>query len=144
NARQLYSRIAIFPASATANQTLTLDRQAAFPQEMRVTPGTNETTADGKINHPWSGDSAGTVTVVVVGAGSTSSTFGVHFTKMPKKACISMATKLSGGEISNLSGLVINGTTNGLSSLPLTLITAATQCTSDTDNIMEWQFNLRG
>jgi type II secretory pathway pseudopilin PulG len=141
NIRQLYTRISLFPASSVGeNLTLTLDRQGAFPSDMRLTQGTNETTADGKINHPWVSDSSGSVIVTAVSTNS----FGVRFSSMPKKACISMATKLSGGEITNLTELVINGNSYPPSQLPLTVVGAAVSCSNAQNNTLEWRFGLRG
>lgn len=141
NIRQLYTRISVFPASSLgSNLTQTLDRQSAFPLDMRVTQGTNDTTADGKINHPWVSNSSGSVTVLAV----TGNSFSVRFISMPKKACISMATKLSGGEIANLSSLIINGNAFQPDQMPLTVVGASVSCSSPESNTMEWRFGLRG
>lgn len=137
NTRQLYARINGFYAasgySAGTDLTATLDSQAAFPVEMRVSQGT----ANGKINHPWSSSVNGTVTIKV----DTTATFDVGYTSLPVKACSSLGTKLSGGEIPGLSSMKINGTAQ---TLPLTVVTANLACSqSGSTNSIDWIFNLR-
>jgi prepilin-type N-terminal cleavage/methylation domain-containing protein len=134
NIRQLEMRITRFVN--LADITITLDSQQAFPLEMRRNPGT----AEGRLNHPWSSD-GDSVHVYARDA----STFGIEFSHMPKKPCIQIATKLSGGELSGLTKVKINGSDVAAADLPLTVINAATKCTAATStNIIEWQFNLRG
>lgn len=141
NVRQLYTRIAAFSSPAGTDMTTTFDSQEAFPKEMRLNPGS----ASGTLNHPWSSHASGTVKAYVV----DSSTFGIRFNKMPKKACINLATKLSGGEVAGLNavGFGTGGsitTTKSGNQLPLTVIGAGLVCTnSSNDNTVEWQFALR-
>lgn len=140
NTRQVYTRISGFSSAAGTSLTATLDAQDVFPKEMRVTPGA----ATGILNHPWSTRTAGSVSVVVADA----STFGVQFNSLPKKACISLATKLSGGELAGLSsvGFGVGGAITSVKSgtdIPLTVVGAALACTSTSDNSVQWNFALR-
>lgn len=134
NARQLWTRVPQLTGTVT-NYTTTLDSQAAFPLEMRYTAGS----ATGVLNHAWANSSSGTVTVTY----SDADTFVVTFSSLPRKACIGLATRLSGGEVTNLEGVRIGTTTYSGTSLPLTVVTANIACTSDTSNTISWYFNIR-
>ncbi|NDE90963.1 MAG: prepilin-type N-terminal cleavage/methylation domain-containing protein [Alphaproteobacteria bacterium] len=134
NVRQLYARLNAL--TNLADVTITLDAQAAFPIEMRV----NQSNAAGLINHPWASTATGSVKIF----NRTSTTFGVVFSNLPKKACIGLATKLTGGEITNLSQVIINGTITPSSALPISVVSANLSCTSPNANSFEWQFNIRG
>ena len=136
NIRQLEQRITHFDTSNLSDITATLDTQTAFPIEMRQSEGT----ANGNLNNPWttSGNS-----VHVFSRAATE--FGIEFANLPKKSCIQIATKMSGGEISGLTGIGFNGSSPILpTNLPLSVISAATQCTSPTANKIEWRFTLHG
>jgi Tfp pilus assembly protein PilE len=139
NVRQLYTRV---NALAVADVTVTLDRQFAFPVEMRVTQNTTAATADGLLNHPWV--SLGTGSVKVYNADSTS--FVVVFQGVPKKACIGLATKMTGGEITGIKGFKVGtytgGAYTGSMSLPVTIVTAATACSGATNDV-SWYFDFR-
>ncbi len=131
NIRQLYARVNTL--TSLSDVTATLDNQAAFPVEMRLT----QSTASDKLNHPWASQSGGSVRVY----NRTSRTFGIVFTNLPKKACIGLATKLTGGELTNLSSVIINGASV---TPPVTVVTAATRCTATGDtNTIEWDFDIR-
>lgn len=134
NIRQVYLRINKFSAAGTA-LTATLDGQSVFPVEMRY----NQSATTGVINHPWSTSSSGTVTVATV----STTTFGITFSNLPRKACVGLATKLSGGDLTGLQKVSVNSSSNSGSSLPLTVVTANTQCTSASSNTITWEFGLR-
>ncbi len=135
NVRQLTTRISAF-SSTSGDITAAYDNQGAFPVEMRI----NEANGNGNLNHPWS-NAGNAVDLTIEGR----TTFGIKFRKLPKKACISLATKLSSGELSGLEAVVINGTSNSGTALPLNVVTASTQCTQSTaTNTILWKFNLRG
>jgi Tfp pilus assembly protein PilE len=141
NARQLYTRINGFTAAAGSDLAVTLDKQDAFPKEMRVVQGTACTSAPCALNHPWSSVSTGTVTAFV---GSTSNSFAIKFSALTKKACVGLATKLSGGDISNLLSIKINsGSYLSGTSLPVGAVGADVACTSATANSIEWVFDIR-
>jgi type II secretory pathway pseudopilin PulG len=135
NVRQLYARVNAL--STFADVTATMDSQLAFPIEMRLAQGT----ASDKLNHPWGQASTGTVRIY----NRTSTTFGIVFTAVPKQACIGLATKLSGGEISNLSSFKINSSTYSGTGLPVTIVTAngGSQCGAGNSNTLEWIFEIR-
>ena len=135
NVRQLYARVNAL--TNIADVTSTLDAQQAFPTEMRVAQGT----ASDKLNHPWGQAAAGTVRVY----NRSATTFGIVFTGVPKKACIGLATKLTGGEISNLRTFIIASTSYTGTALPVTIVTAAgaSQCGAGDNNTLEWQFEIR-
>lgn len=136
NARQLWTRVSQLSGTPT-DYTATMDSQAAFPLDMRYAPGT----AGGILNHPWSSSATGTVTVTYVDG----DTFAINFTSVPKKACIGLVTRMSGGEISNLEALVINSNVWATTSMPLTIVDAngSSGCTSATANTVTWRFNIR-
>lgn len=137
NIRQLYTRVNAL--TNLADVTATLDSQKAFPIEMRV----DQSSGAGKLNHPWGSSSTGTVLTY----NRTASTFGIVFSKLPQKACIGLATKLSGGEISNITGMKVGtgSSPSAVSSLPISVVTAASLCTSTSgDNTIEWDFDIRG
>ncbi|MBI3419754.1 MAG: hypothetical protein HY053_06450 [Proteobacteria bacterium] len=135
NVRQLEMRISSFSDSLGTDITATLDNQTAFPVEMRV----SEATANGNLNHPWS-SSGNTVHLLVEGATS----FGIKFTSVPKKSCITLATKLSSGELQGLTSMEVGGTTVAIANLPINVVQAAGMCTSSNANTVKWVFNLRG
>ncbi|MDX1921596.1 MAG: type 4 pilus major pilin [Alphaproteobacteria bacterium] len=136
NVRQLYARVNAL--TNIADVTCTLDAQAAFPVEMRVAQGTPCSTTPA-LNHPWSSATAGTVRVF----NRTSTTFGIVFSGLPKKACVGLATKLTGGDITNLTAVIINsGTPITGTSLPITIVTSNAAC-NVTSNTLEWQFDIR-
>jgi prepilin-type N-terminal cleavage/methylation domain-containing protein len=136
NIRQLQQRITHFDTSNLSELTASLDNQAAFPLEMRVSEGT----ANGNLNHPWS--TSGNAVHVYSRAATE---FGIEFTGLPRKVCIQIATKMSGGEITGMTGIGFNGGTPlTLTSLPLTVVGAAVQCTNALANSVEWRFTLHG
>ncbi len=134
NIRQLYARVNAL--TTDGDVTATLDTQEAFPREMRLT----QSTASDKLNHPWASQAGGSVRVYNR-LSVNPRTFGIVFTNLPKKACIGLATKLTGGEITNLNRALING---AVVSSPVTLVTATSQCNAAGDtNTIEWQFDIR-
>lgn len=140
NIRQLYARI---NAVTTATDvTCTLDAQAAFPIEMRVTQGTPCSSGTAKLNHPWASRVDGSVAVVnKLPTASTPSGFTVRFTNLPRKACIGLATKLTGGDITNLFAVRINGASV---TPPVTIVTSTSSCNAPGDtNSIEWDFDIR-
>jgi prepilin-type N-terminal cleavage/methylation domain-containing protein len=132
--RQIEQRITGYTSSAGTDITTRLDSQGAFPVEMRIA----QATGNGNLNHPW----AGTGNNVHVYVRATT-TFGIAFTNVPKKACIQLVTKLSGGELSGLTELAVGGTNHTAANLPLNLVQAAAACTSASANTIEWRFGLR-
>jgi prepilin-type N-terminal cleavage/methylation domain-containing protein len=134
--RQIEQRITGYTPTSIGNAiTDRLDSQGAFPPEMRM-----QASVTNNLNHPWAGDG----NAVHVFARSPSE-FGIQFTKLPKKACITLATKMSGSELSGLQSLNVNGNVTNITNLPLTLISATSRCTqNDSTNTIEWRFNLRG
>jgi len=134
NVRQLYARINLL--TTDGDVTATLDSQAAFPVEMRL----NQSTASDKLNHPWASQSGGSVRVYNR-LSVNNRTFGIVFSNLPKKACIGLATKLTGGDITNLSSVLINSTSV---TPPVTIVTAASSCNAAGDtNTIEWRFDIR-
>jgi hypothetical protein len=103
---------------------------------MRVTQNTRCTTNPAKLNHPWASDGNGSVSV----SNRTGSTFGIIFTKVPRKACIGLATKLTGGDITNLRGVLINSASQ---TPPITVVTGAAACNAGDNNTIEWDFDIR-
>jgi prepilin-type N-terminal cleavage/methylation domain-containing protein len=135
--RQIEQRITGYTSSAGTEITTRLDTQNAFPPEMRM----DQTNGNGNLNNPWT--SAGNAVHVYV---REATVFGVTFTNLPKKACMTLATKMSGSELSGLQAMVFNGgSAINASNLPRTLIDAAGDCSqSGNTNSIEWRFNLRG
>lgn len=134
NIRQIYQRSSAFVG--LSNVTATLDQQAAFPKEMRYNHPSSDAAADGILNHPWSTLSTGTVTVFKRSA----TQFGIRYARIPKTACANISAKFSGPE-TGTQELVING--NSITTFPVSMGTALTNCTSSTNNILEWRFGIR-
>lgn len=134
NIRQIYQRSATF--SSVADITQTLDQQAAFPKEMRYNHPATDDVADGILNHAWASRSTGTVTVFKRSA----TQFGIRYALVPKTSCVNIAAKFSGPE-TGTQELYINGT--AITSFPISMGTALTNCTSATNNILEWRFGIR-
>ena len=131
NIRQLYARVN--QLTSLSDVTATLDAQAAFPVEMRLT----QSTGSGVLNHPWASQTGGSVRVF----NRTATTFGIVFSNLPKKACIGLATKLTGGEITNLTAVLING---AAATPPVTIVTGTARCNAAADtNTIEWRFDIR-
>ena len=136
NARQLYGRVGEL-SNAPGDYTLTFDQQNIFPQDMKVT-----NTADGKINHPWSTSSSGTVTIFAgyADANGEKTQFDIHYASLPKKACVAMINNLPNGQVTGLIYVKINsgacyGTDPSCTKqLPIDLTTATTEC-SVADNM---------
>jgi prepilin-type N-terminal cleavage/methylation domain-containing protein len=144
NMRQLMVRSPSIDEDGTSTNTQLLDRQGAFPVDMRVNQGdciSPSFNNCGRLNHPWATNTTGTVTTNAIG--TNSATFYIRFASVPKKACIGLATKLSGGEISNLEGVVINGSSFTGTGLPLTVVSANLACNAGANNTIEWRFNIR-
>ncbi len=134
NVRQLYARMNAL--TNIADVTCTLDAQAAFPVEMRVAQGT-PCSGTPALNHPWMSLTAGSVRVF----NRDATTFAVVFSNLPKKACIGLATKLTGGDITALKNVLINSVST---TPPVTIVTSTSRCTAATDtNVIEWQFDIR-
>ncbi len=140
NIRQVSNNISRFTVAPDTDLTQTYDQQGVFPREMRLNPPASDDTADGILNHPWSTLATGTARVF---SRVDNTHFGVSFIQMPRKACVGMATKLSGSEISGLSALRINGNTYTGAALPLTVVVANAACNNGDTNLVEWQFTLR-
>lgn len=139
NARQLWTRVPRLSGTPT-NYTADFDFQTVFPKEMRTSSGNCTSASDatcGKIQHPWA--SSDNVTVTYFDA----DTFNVTFANLSKKACIGLAVRISGGDITNLEAVVIGTTTYSGTNLPLTPVTADVACSSPTANTITWQFNIR-
>lgn len=136
NIRQLYARVNLL--TNLSDVTCTLDAQAAFPVEMRVNQGTPCSSGTGLLNHPWASAATGSVHVF----NRTANTFAVEFTNLPRKACIGLATKLTGGEITNLVSVRVNG---AAVSPPVSIVTSTSSCniTSSDTNTVEWVFDIR-
>lgn len=135
NIRQLYARVN--QLTNIADVSCTLDNQAAFPIEMRVAQGTPCSSGTAALNHPWTSRTAGSVLVY----NRNATTFGVVFSNLPKKACIGLATKLTGGDITGLKAVIINGSSV---TPPVTIVTSAASCNIAGDtNSIEWQFDIR-
>jgi prepilin-type N-terminal cleavage/methylation domain-containing protein len=135
NVRQLSQRISGFSSAAGTDVTANYDAQGAFPVEMRL----NQQVTNGNLNHPWA-NTGDAVHMFVRGPTS----FGIQITKLPKKACISLVTKLSTGELAGLTAISVNGAAD-ITSFPIALVDAAVACTQATSsNTVEWKFNLRG
>lgn len=131
NVRQLYMRV---NTPNTGDRTTVLDNQQAFPLEMRIT----RNTPGSGLHHPWA--STNTVQVIVQSA----TVFRVRFTNLARRACINLAVKLSGGDISGLTQMRI-GTTDFIGgALPINTVNAAGSCTSANNNSLEWWLNIRG
>ncbi len=128
NVRQLYMRV---NTPTTGDRTTILDNQQAFPLEMRIT----RNTPGSGLHHPW----AATNTVAVIIQSTT--VFRVRFTNLPRRACINLAVKYSGGDISGLTNMRIGGTDLVP---PLNTVNAAGACTSAANNTVEWWLNIRG
>ncbi len=134
NIRQLYARVN--QLATIADVTCTLDAQNAFPVEMRVAQGT-PCSATPALNHPWTSLSTGSMRVF----NRDATTFGIVFSNLPKKACIGLATKLTGGDITGLKAVLINSASV---TPPVTIVTSAASCNLATDtNSIEWQFDIR-
>lgn len=135
NIRQLYARVNVL--TTDGDVTSTLDAQRAFPVEMRL----NQSVASDKLNHPWASQASGSVRVYNRVSAVNNRTFGIVFTNLPKKACIGLATKLTGGELTNLTRVLINGASV---TPPVTVVTGASSCNASGDtNSIEWDFDIR-
>ncbi|HVY12273.1 MAG TPA: type II secretion system protein [Alphaproteobacteria bacterium] len=135
NFRQLYSRVGELTPDIPGDYTTLLDQQNAVPAEMRINAGAN----DGKLNHPWTSDPSGNVRVLY----STPSVFSVYLSRLPRKPCVALVSKLSGGEISGLSSILVDGTTYSSTDFPVGVVTANVGCNSDTNGVY-FNYNLRG
>lgn len=143
NARQVWTSIPQL-SGTTTDYTAQLDFQKIFPLEMRLQPGacaTPTATNCGQLRHAW----LSTANVTVYGITGVKTRFTVKYNNLPQKACISLAMRVSGGDVTNLYSLSINsGTAITGTSLPVPLGTASTQCNkTDSTNSLAWTFDIR-
>jgi prepilin-type N-terminal cleavage/methylation domain-containing protein len=143
NMRQVCQRLNIFAAPYSTNITQEYDRQAVFPRELRLTQPATDAAADGNLNHQWT--DFGVITTGTIQLWKINSTlFEIRYLRMPRKACVNLAIKLTGGEL-GMDRLIVGGTTFRASNgnVPATTTDATTACASATNNTMRWFYSLR-
>jgi len=139
--RTLYATQTVVDTAAAVNLTSSLIAAKVFPSDAVL----NATT----VNGPWGGS---TINVISQQASATTvpgDSFSVEFDNIPQSACIALLTSATGsGRDQGLLGVAFTASAAAPSivnaNMPVSVATAATNCTPATVPALWFEFTLRG